>query len=289
MLAEPECISCILSKQEKRCRDENKDARFEYLKDVLQLLFECGSVESSPQLCERIDRLYGKYFEPEDFKDLKRKYNSLILEREDEIRQSIETSDDPIAQAVKYACAGNYIDFHAVEDVAAEQLDNLLQDINNQALDKAELTEFKKDISKARSLIYLTDNCGEIVLDKLLIEAIKSYNPALDITVIVRGNAVSNDATAEDAEQVGLTKSCKCIRSGSATPGIVPELLNKDLKQRLNCADVIISKGQGNFEGMYGSGLNTYYLFLCKCELFTKRFGLDRFTPVFAKESRLIF
>lgn len=288
MLAEPECVACILSKQEKRCQSENKDERFAFLKDVLNILLEYGSEESSPQLCERIDRIYERYFEPENLTELKSKYNSLLLNREEKIRQSIQNTADSIALAVKYACIGNYIDFHAV-DVEEEYLDDLLNSVENKEIDGSELKEFKEELERAHTLLYLTDNCGEIVLDKLLMDTLKQNYPNLDITVMVRGEPVSNDATLEDAQQAGLTEKYMCITNDCASPGVVPDKLGDDLKELLNASDIIISKGQGNFEGMYGSGLNTYYMFLCKCELFTKRFDADRFTPIFAKESRLKF
>lgn len=132
-------------------------------------------------------------------------------------------------------------------------------------------------------MVYLTDNCGEIVLDKLFIRHIREEFPGLRITAIVRGEDVINDATRE----VRLTDLVPCIGNGNAAPGTVIKRLSEEAREALFSADVIISKGQGNFESLYGEGLNPYYLFLCKCELFVKRFGLAQYESVFAREERI--
>ena len=126
-----------------------------------------------------------------------------------------------------------------------------------------------------------------IVLDKILIQLIQELYPQIKITVIVRGKSVLNDATLEDAKEIGLTKLVRCIGNGTGAPGTVFKDLNEDAKQALTDADVIVSKGQGNFESMVGEGFNPYYIFLCKCELFVRRFGLKQYEAVFIKEERL--
>ncbi|MBO5387572.1 MAG: DUF89 family protein, partial [Lachnospiraceae bacterium] len=132
-----------------------------------------------------------------------------------------------------------------------------------------------------------TDNCGEILLDKIFIKCIEDKYPKLKITVIVRGQNVINDATIEDAKQVGLTDIVTCIGNGNGAPGTVIKLLSEEAKQALFEADMIISKGQGNFESLFAEGLNPYYIFLCKCELFVRRFGLKQYESVFMKEERI--
>ena len=127
-------------------------------------------------------------------------------------------------------------------------------------------------MENARTLVYLTDNCGEIVLDKLFIKQIKETFPGLNITAMVRGGDVINDATLVDAKEVGLTEIVPCMGNGNAAPGTIVGRLSEEARETLFHADVIISKGQGNFESLYGEKLNPYYLFLCKCELFVYRF-----------------
>ena len=135
--------------------------------------------------------------------------------------------------------------------------------------------------------MYVTDNCGEIVLDKIFIKHIKEAYPHLQITTMVRGKNVLNDATLEDAEEVGLKDIVPCIGNGNGAAGTVMRSLCEEARKMLLGADVIISKGQGNFESLWGEELNPYFFFLCKCKLFVRRFGLEQYASVFKREERL--
>ena len=98
---------------------------------------------------------------------------------------------------------------------------------------------------------------------------------------------VINDATIVDAKEVGLTDIVTCIGNGNGAPGTVLKLLSEEARTVLSGADLIISKGQGNFESLYGEGINPYFIFLCKCELFVRRFQLKQYESVFMKEERI--
>lgn len=163
-------------------------------------------------------------------------------------------------------------------------LDKRIQDIYNEYYE--EETDYVA-LKQAKTLLYITDNCGEIVLDKIFIEELKKRYGNLEITVMVRGGLAINDATIEDAQEIGLTKIVPVISNGAAIAGTVKEQLSKEARKQLDSADVIIAKGMGNFESMYQEGINPYYLFLCKCDLFTRRFGVKLFDPIFCKEERL--
>ena len=102
--------------------------------------------------------------------------------------------------------------------------------------------------------------------------------------MLVRGKAVLNDATMEDAKQIGLTEMVSVLGNGSGIAGTAFAKISEEARKVLKEADVILAKGQGNFESMYGCGLNVYYLFLCKCDWFVKRFGLTKNAGVFLRE-----
>ena len=290
MRANEKCISCIFSKQEKLVnsfQDEKKKS--EYLNKVSEILNYYGCKESSPFLAEKVNDLYENYWGvSDDYSKIKQKYNSLLLEKETNLIEKIHSSSDALRECIKYVCIGNYIDFSAVEKVDDDLFEKLFLQKDNVKLD-SEYDCFIKDLRNAKMLVYLTDNCGEIVLDKIFISFIQKEFPKIKITVIVRGKDVLNDATLEDAESVGLTKIVRCVRNGNGAPGTVIKNLSKEAKKLLLEADVIISKGQGNFESLVGEGFNPYYIFLCKCDLFVKRFCLERYQAVFAKEENLKF
>lgn len=289
MNANSMCISCFISKQEKQIRHfVDEDKKSEYMHQLLELLYKHGQWESSPWIAEQINQIYESFWgELEDFTPTKQKYNKLLLDKETDIEQKIRQSDDFIKECIKYVCAANYIDFSAVENVNERTFEKLLEKAGSAAISEEEYQKFRNDLEGAEKLVYLTDNCGEIVLDKLFIKFIKESYPELQITAIVRGEKVINDATLEDAKQVGLVDMVPCIGNGNGAPGTVLKRLSEDAKQILADADVIISKGQGNFESLFGEGLNPYFLFLCKCELFVHRFGLEQYESVFVKEERI--
>ena len=288
MQANSMCISCIVGRQEKMIRafrDEEKKS--EYMHRILEIMYHYGRSKSSPWLVEQINRVYENFWGDTDYTPLKHQYNQLLLGKEREIEQAIRKSGDAVRECIKYVCAGNYIDFSAVENVSEEALKGLLEKAAQETVSDTEYSRFIDDLSAAHSLVYFTDNCGEIVLDKLFIRFLKERFPSLRITVIVRGKDVINDATMADAEEVGLTELVPCIGNGNGAPGTVIELLSDEAKKLLSRADVVISKGQGNFEGLFGEGVNPYYFFLCKCSLFVERFGLPQYESVFMREERI--
>ena len=289
MKANSMCISCFVAKQDKLIRkyhSENKKSQ--YMHQVLEILYKYGQTESSPWIAEQINQLYESFWKnSEDYTSVKRMYNKLLLDREIGIEHRIRESDDCIKECIKYVCAANYIDFSAVENVNERTFEKLMEKAGDTKIKDEEYQYFSSDLKKAKKLVYLTDNCGEIVLDKLFIRFIKERYPQLQIAVIVRGENVINDATLEDAREVGLTELVPCIGNGNGAPGTVISRLSNEARQMLQEADLIISKGQGNFESLLGEGMNPYYLFLCKCELFVRRFGLGKYESVFVKEERI--
>ncbi len=289
MKAQKACMDCLRKKQEKRVAGfSDGDKKRRYLDEVEEILCRFGKMESSPALSERIDGLFREFWgETKDFSEEKRLYNRLLLDREEEFFRQAEQNADPIGAALRLAVAGNYIDTAAVENVNETTLALLLERAETAALPEKEVAAFTADLAKAKRLTYLTDNAGEIVLDKVLLRVIRKRFPNLSVTVVVRGANVDNDASMEDAKEVGLTALFSCVGNGNAAPGTVLDRLSEEAKEAVFGADVLLAKGQANFESLYGEGLSPYYLFLCKCEHFTDRFGLSRFGAVFANEERI--
>ncbi len=291
MRANAMCMACLISKQDQKIRQfTDEDKKAEYMHKVVEILYRHGQTECTPLMAEELNRLSEEYWGMlQDFGPVKRQYNSLLLERESELERRIREKEDPLWECIHYVCAGNYIDFSAVENVNEETFDQLLQRAGQEKVPEQEYRAFCGDLESARKLVYLPDNCGEIVLDKIFIRLIKEVYPHLDITVILRGRDVLNDATMEDAQEVGLTELVPCVGNGNGAPGTVLKRLSPEAEELLRSADIILSKGQGNFESLYGEGLNPYYFFLCKCPLFVQRFGMERFKTVFSREERIIF
>lgn len=283
------CMSCLVQAQARRIQkfqDEEKKAC--YMRDVLHMLAESDPKWSAPALLEPISKLYEKYWGMQnDLEEEKRTFNELLLSMEDDLEQKIRSRKDPLEAALCLARLGNYIDFSALGEVSAEKLLELLAQAEQETLDTAEYRHFCKDLKDGKHLVYLTDNCGEIVLDKILIKLLKEQYPQLMIEVLVRGVAVTNDATVEDARYVGLTEVVPVFGNGSGIAGTELTHISKEAKEKLEQADLILSKGQGNFETLHTCGLNIYYLFLCKCDWFMQRFHAEHLKGMFVNERRI--
>ena len=268
------CTQCLLKKHLTNYPDTaTEEERLTYIRRLFSILTDIAPGESSPVVVNRILTLQKEMFDQfVDYTDIKKHFNQLMLEQEDWIYADISSAPDPIRRAVQYVMKGNYIDFGVLSDVNSEKLMELLSQAKDQAIDDQIFKELMQDLTSAKNMVLLTDNCGEIVLDKLLVRTIMSQFPDLQIHVIVRGGHALNDATMEDACQVGLPDLVKVIGNGTCLQGTYLPDISKEARDLLEQADVILSKGQGNFESLQYCGLNIYYLFLCKCDLFTKRF-----------------
>ena len=291
MKLNPLCMCCAANKQEKKIRKFPDMARkTEYMQKVMTLIGNPGENACTPSLSADLRKLYREFWgEPaEDYTTEKKEFNSLMLGLESNIEKNIRFSDDALKTALLYSRIGNYIDFAALSKVDRNTILNLIHRENKDPLDPVEYGHLKEDLSQAARLVYITDNCGEIVLDKLVIKVLKSYYPDLDITVIVRGFPVVNDATMEDALETGLADLVTVIGNGSGAPGTWLPDISKEARKCIEEADVVIAKGQGNFESLHECGLNIYYLFLCKCDWFQQRFHAKPLQGMFLNERRII-
>jgi len=284
------CIGCILKRQEERIRELPfaEEVKEGFMKELCGIIANAPQEATSPVIVAAIRELVKKYFDiVDDYEGEKKHYNELMLSSEDVLLQMIESAEEPLKEALRLARIGNYIDFGALNEVDDKKLGELFAESENDTVDEKEWEALKADMEKGQSLVYLTDNCGEIVLDKLFIKEIKKAYPKLDITVIVRGGNVLNDATMEDAKAVGLTEVVKVIGNGSNIAGNSLGYISTAAEESIRSADVVISKGQGNFESLNGCGLNIYYLFLCKCDWFVRRFQMKRLTGVLINDRNL--
>ncbi|MBR4100239.1 MAG: DUF89 family protein [Clostridia bacterium] len=284
----PQCITCLLNKHLKNVPERLSKAEvLDYMQGILKIVGNADISKSAPEIVEQINKFKASFGETVDFSEIKRYFNALLLSLEEEIEAVIERSENPLKTAVKYAMAGNFIDFGAMENVSESELKEKLKNANDIKVSESEFESFKNEILSSGKLVYLTDNCGEIVLDKLLIKQILKLNENICINVIVRGKPVLNDCTLDDAKQTGLDKLVSVLGNGTAVAGTCLEKISDNAKELIDNADIIISKGQGNFETLHHCGKNIYYLFLCKCKMFAERFGVDAFTGMFINDMRL--
>ena len=287
MVINEECKKCQIKRNiNKYPIDATEGKITEYQYKVKEIVKNSDGL-STPQVAEKMDNLRQELFENVmDYTEIKQHYNQLMLDQFPYIKNKVDTSENHLKTAIQYAMVGNYIDFGALENVNEDELKAQLDEAININIDSKLLDVFKNDLVNAKRLVYFTDNCGEIVTDKLLISTLRDINLNLHITVIVRGKPVLNDATLEDAKYIHMEDVAqKVLGNGTGLLGNVVGAISKESMDEVENADLLISKGQGNYEGLSGCGLNIYYLFLCKCEMFMRRFGVEQFTGIMAREN----
>ena len=278
----PRCLRCILDKFIDASPDDAPwRTKAGYMRSVLRTIADNSETMTAPEIGHELEALLERTYGIKlDLSTEKRHFNELVLGMEERLRQRIRRSDDPLGFAIRLSMAGNFIDFGQTGAVDDGKLIALVEDAEGMELDAAALAELELRIREARTIAYLADNCGEIVLDKLVIAEILCINPDARITAIVRGKPASNDATMEDAVQVGLDAVCTVIGNGDDVAGTVPSRVNDETRAAIRDSDLVISKGLANYETLSGRGLNCYYLFLCKCALYSDIFGVPLHTGI---------
>lgn len=273
------CAKCLYDRQANITNNK------EYLDKIQYLLDMRDENDTSPYMVYLFNKVYKEFFgDKSSFRDIKKHYNDLVLSMEESIRNEIGKAQDPLAKALLFARAGNYIDFGAMNNVDEKTFISLLNNVDLSAGDEKTYESFIDQCKNAERFLLITDNCGEIVLDKLFLEQLKNRFPKLSIYVLVRGKEVLNDATLEDAVYVGLNDFAKIYTNGEAIAGTIISMLPSETSKILEEADVILAKGQGNYESMNNQGLHIFYSFLCKCELFTTKFNVPKLTGMFIEE-----
>lgn len=285
-----DCVYCIIQKADEQYEKYMTDpaGKLSFMKNVFQLIGSSPEDVTAPFLSKGVNDILKQQFGIiDEYKELKTRYNKLMLEIENKLIHEISLSDDPLLSALRFAMVGNFIDFAAMDSVSPDKLNELIQSSATQSVDQSEYHLFCEELRLAKNLVYLLDNAGEIVFDKICIKTIKNLYPNARVTAVVRGRPVFNDATMQDALEVGLNEIADVIDNGTDIPGTQLYQIRETAKDAVEKANIIISKGQGNFETLYGCGKNVYYMFLCKCDLFVKRFGAPRFSGLFVNERRL--
>jgi uncharacterized protein with ATP-grasp and redox domains len=263
----------------------NEEQATRFFRALIQLFLDAPEGVSAPwyapQTARLLQEIYGLDFDR--YKEEKRRSNAFVLARMEQIRKNVESAADPVFAGLQHAILGNYIDFSALRDqVSFDKLDEMLLQALKMELDEKNYTDLQNDFAKGQRLLYITDNAGEIGFDRIFAEQIAKKYPHLQITFLVRGGPANNDALIEDA--LAMEIPFRVIGNGNCIPGTQLDQLSHEAKAAMDSADVIISKGQGNVETLYGCGYNIYYAFLVKCPRFEILFSKEKLTPMLVKE-----
>lgn len=264
------CITCNIKQAIKIVElfEVDRNKKEEMMREVLQYLSKADYSKCNPEIIAGTWDIILRYIENVNpYANIKEYYNMEVLKMTEEIEDLIENSHNKFNTALKIAIAGNLIDFSASHKFDLEMLKEKILNIEkvNLAIDHS--NELYKRLKTAKSVMYLGDNCGEICLDKLFIKYIRTEFPNIKVYFGVRGKAIINDVTIDDAQMVGMQEVAEVIENGDGSLGTVIERVSSEFKERFYNVDVIIAKGQGNYESLSEIDKNNiFHLFMAKCE-----------------------
>lgn len=270
-----DCIPCFVRHSLDAVRIATDDERVhaQVLRKALQLAGEADLDECPPVTSQKMHRFIRETAGVEDpYLEIKNRFNKLVLGMYPKLKRQVESADDPLAVAVRLAIAGNIIDYGTNSEVSQDKVEHAIAESLSRPLDAQVLEELREAIDKSENILYLGDNAGEIVMDRLLVEQL----PREKITFVVRGGPILNDALIEDAETVGLADIVSVITNGSDAPGTILEDCSEDFRRRFEDAGLIISKGQGNFETLSDVGRGIFFMFQPKCNVLVEHLGREK-------------
>jgi uncharacterized protein with ATP-grasp and redox domains len=260
-----DCFPCFLRQalEASRMATKNEEIQRKVLNSVLSILSNISIYASPPEIAHlvhlRVKSITGN-FDP--YREIKKKQNEMALQYESILSSQIAEMSDSLKTAMMFSAAGNAIDLapdHQIKDLYKRYMEIISRGFS---WDDYEL--FCKKVAQSKSLLYLGDNAGEIVWDKILIEELLDHFN-LDIIYAVRGFPILNDATMEDAEFVGMAQLVKVISNGSEAPGTLLNRCSEEFLRVFRKSDLILAKGQGNYESLSREDRPIFFLLNVKC------------------------
>jgi len=227
----------------------------------------------------RIIKLLSGNSDP--YLEIKKDSNTLAIKLMPSLKKLIKRSSDSFETAVRLAIAGNIIDCVRGDHLSEKKIQKTISQCLDQPLSKDTIDELRREIGKASNILYLGDNSGEVFFDKLFIDELQGNN----ITFVVRGAPIINDALKNDAKMADLDKLVRVVDNGSDIPGTILEECSEEFKNRFMEADLVIAKGQGNYETLSEEQKKTFFLLKVKCPVISKDIGCQERDMVIISKS----
>ena len=261
------CLPCLINQVIKVANITNCSNRDDLYHQVFEQLSKIDFNKSNPEIIGMIFELVKKHLNNEDpYQEIRQYYNNLFLQSYDDFDKKINS----FKTAIKYAIIGNIIDFSPINHHEITKIDDWFDNIDNLSLTIDHVDKLINDIKKAKTILYLGDNCGEICLDKLLLKRIKQLNPSLKIYFGVRGKPVVNDSIESDAYEVDIDEYASIISNGDNSLGTILSRTSAQFNQIYQNCDFVIAKGQANFESLSEENKKIYFLLMVKCGVIAK-------------------
>ncbi|NQT25550.1 DUF89 family protein [candidate division KSB1 bacterium] len=276
-----ECIPCFFKQALDASRIAGADALTQrsVLNEVARVIPEIQLDATPPEMARTIYRIVHEATGVDDpYAQIKEESNRFALNIYDQLVRKVKNSGDPLFTAVELDIAGNIIDYGAKNSLNIdEELDKILADeervIQREGARFFHDGAFLSTLKQSKSILYLADNAGEIVFDRVLLEVIRKQFPQIRIWFAVKEKPAINDALMKDAVMCGLPEVAEVISSGSDAPGTLLQFCSESFRKIFQDADMVISKGQGNFETLSGVDRPIFFLLLAKCPVIADHIG----------------
>jgi uncharacterized protein with ATP-grasp and redox domains len=266
-----DCVPCFLRQSLEAARGITSDVGVHerIVRDVLLLAANLDLNRPPPFVGQAIHRRLRELTGVQDpYRDAKRRFNRLAMEALPELAALVQKSDDGLRAAAQCAVAANAIDMALASAFSDTEVRAALRGLTGEVV-QGDWEAFLEAAAGATDILYLADNAGEIAVDRLAVERLGPER----VTVAVRGAPVLNDATLADAQQVGMDELVRVIDNGSDAPGTILDDCSASFRRRFERADLVIAKGQGNFETLSGAGDNVAFWFKVKCPVVARQVG----------------
>lgn len=272
-----DCYPCFLHQTIRIARltevDENK--QLQILHQVLEKLHEFDFSKSPPELACQVNAIIRQQTGADPYSQGKKASTRQALALYPKLQALVKTASNPLEMATRLSIAGNIIDFGISQEY---DLEETIERVLKQPFAIDDFLAFQEALGKAEQILYLADNTGETVFDRILIETI-----AKPVTYVVKAGPVLNDATREDALEAGLGEITTIIDNGATAPGTVLELCSQTFRQRFAEAELIIAKGMGNFESLSHTTAPVFFLLQAKCQVVAQYLGVPMKSIVLTK------
>ncbi len=272
MIAQLECLPCLVRQAREMALMASSDSqvRKNILRRVLAFMAETDLDRSPPEIMQGIGEVVRTITGIEDpYREIKEFHTAVAMDLLPEMDRMVEDSTDPFLTGMKLAIAGNIIDLGARSSVSEDAILKILDEAMNLNVSGMAPHLLKERVEEADTVLYLADNAGETVFDRKFLQQF----PGGRTTVAVRGGPALNDATMRDALQAGLDTVALLIENGSGAPATVLDDCSPEFNRLFRRADLVIAKGQGNYESLSSCGREVHFLFRVKCQLVAQHSG----------------
>jgi len=264
-----ECMPCFIkqSLEAARMATDDEEVQTKVIKKVMEHLQDISLTSSPPELSRDVHEIIRRITKSKDpYKKVKDQSNEMAQKEYPRLKKLVAESDDSLLMAIKLSIVGNVIDFGAMNRF---NVDDMIDNAVKREFDASAYPQFKSVLEQSETILFLADNTGEIFFDKLLLKELVKIQK--QITYVVKTNPIINDATVEDANLAGIDKLATIIDGDSgqkqSAPGMVLSYASKEFLEIFKSSDMVISKGQGNYEGLSDVDREVFFLLVVKCPL----------------------